>query len=279
MKRPQSIDPEVALVLRLTIFVLLVFGSTSWQLSVFLRTVCGAMLVFPSGATSRLGWLAILAMETYANASLWYRIDNHKYLINYWTLACCLYVANDELDKRWLCVTAKRLVGLCFLFALAWKLIGGEYLDGTFFEHTLITDARFADVATRFGGLSDAQLEENHRLIGLLKLLPSGTSIPLNSSVTTHQLSGDDVGLDFVYRRHHGSPLVASGSDAFFSRPRCYAGRFHRLDLLLSTRAWICGHLMRPRSCDRPAESPPATFLGNARIRDAIREHSLVAIL
>ena len=57
----------------------------------------------------------------------------------------------------------KLLIGMVFGFALLWKLaLSPDFLDGTFFRVTLLTDPRFADLSRLAGGLS-AETLASHR--------------------------------------------------------------------------------------------------------------------
>ena len=55
------------------------------------------------------------------------------------------------------------------LFATVWKLLSVTYLDGTFFEYTLLLDGRFQYLTSMFGGLTDSQIAKNSASIDLLK--------------------------------------------------------------------------------------------------------------
>lgn len=177
--------------LRLSVLMLLLFGSTTWHLQVPLRLICGSMLAFPRLLTSWRLWCVILGIETYANASYWWRIDNHKYLMTYWTLCCCLYVAGDRRQSRdQLQRAATLMVGLCFLFAIMWKLWGGQYLDGSFLQYHLLTDSRLAHITAFMTNLELDQLKANQTLISLLVEYPvEGATIGLHSSDQVRSLA------------------------------------------------------------------------------------------
>ena len=48
----------------------------------------------------------------------------------YWSLACCLSLFCRDPD-RLLAWNGRVLIGLTFLFATGWKIMGGEFLDGS----------------------------------------------------------------------------------------------------------------------------------------------------
>lgn len=105
-------------------------------------------------------WFALTGLFAVNHGLLWYALDNHKYLLGYWTLA--LGLARLQADSlRALAVNGRLLVGLCFLFATATKLLSPEYLDGSFFEFTLLTDRRFSGVSDLLGGVSGDAIDAN----------------------------------------------------------------------------------------------------------------------
>jgi hypothetical protein len=62
-------------------------------------------------------------------------------------------------------LTARLIVGLVMLLAAGWKLATPEYRDGSFFEFTLLADARFAGKATWFLGMDAESLAQNRQLV------------------------------------------------------------------------------------------------------------------
>jgi hypothetical protein len=64
--------------------------------------------------------------------------------------------------------SARVLIGLCFAFATLWKLLIPEFLDGTFFHFTFLTDERFFGFSELIAGVtsdSRAMNMESYRLL------------------------------------------------------------------------------------------------------------------
>lgn len=175
-------QPRHLLALRMTLLLLMLYGSTSWVLDVPLRILCGILLICTPLLTSRLLWIVIAASVVWVNAGDWYSIDNHKYLITYWSLVAVLAVGSSDPDR--VCATnARILLGLCFLFAVIWKFLAGQYLDGSFLQYTLLKDSRIEAMAMGLGGTTRDGLIENRALIQTLRAYPSdGLSIALNAA-------------------------------------------------------------------------------------------------
>lgn len=137
----------------LTIIVLMLHGGGRWYLSVPVKTACIVALVYRPLYRNPNFWLFITAILFAANLQNWNTIDNHKYLITYWCGAIYMsLLANDV--RTTLKVNARLLIGLAFLFATAWKVLSSDFLDGTFFHYTLLTDIRFKSLTEIVGGLS-----------------------------------------------------------------------------------------------------------------------------
>ena len=162
---------STTLVLRLTALMLLLFGGHGWAMELPLTLLCAAALLVPSLLTSRRLWLMCSLTLVLGNAADWTWIDNHKYLITYWTMACTLAVASDD-PASVLARHGRVLICIVFTLAVVWKLAAGEYLDGAFFHLTLLTDERLAGVAGVLGGLDPGVLANNRAVAGALALVP-----------------------------------------------------------------------------------------------------------
>jgi len=164
-------QPTDILVLRFTILLLLFYGSSSILLDVPLRIVCSLMLLLPILQTNQIMWVIICALVWLINAIDWFALDNHKILIGYWCLVCALAVSS-KLTEQVLACNGKMLIGLTFLFATAWKIISGEYLDGSFLHYTFLSDQRVEYMASFVGRISPDILLQNRMLENLLRYLP-----------------------------------------------------------------------------------------------------------
>lgn len=160
--------------LRLTLILVLLYGSTSPLANVTIRLLCGLMLVFPQFLTGRFLWIMIGIVMATANGLLWHSIDNHKYLITYWVLACglALIFPNRRRQEEYLRKTATWMIGLVFLFATLWKLCAGEYLDGKFFYFTFLSDSRLSYATSLISGLSTDDLQLGREALRFLGTVP-----------------------------------------------------------------------------------------------------------
>jgi hypothetical protein len=149
-------DPS-GLVFRLTLLALLVHGPSGGALQTVLMVLAGTGLVLPRLAGHALLWIVIAAAMWWFHAGDLFWIDNHKYLMCYWALACALAALARE-PAAVLAWNGRWLIGLAFLFATVWKLLGGEYLDGSFFRYTLVADDRLAPLVLWLGGIEPQQL-------------------------------------------------------------------------------------------------------------------------
>jgi hypothetical protein len=167
-------QPRDELVLRLTLLILILHGSSTALLDIALKVLCGYMLVSRVHLKHFGLWVVICGFVWWINARHWLWIDNHKYLISYWVLVCALGVGVKD-TERILAWNGRLLLGLCFAFATGWKLLAGQYLNGEFMYYTLLIDDRMELFARVGGGVSSADLSQARMLEDHLGIFPSET--------------------------------------------------------------------------------------------------------
>lgn len=133
---------QTDLTLKLTILLYLLNNSNYWYVKIPVTIVCLLALLFSRYLYTKPLWLGLALVMTVGNIPHYFEIDNHKFLFIYWCLAIfiCLYSDNFEYYLR---QNAKWLIGLVFFFACLWKSMSNDYLDGSFFVYSLLTDDRF----------------------------------------------------------------------------------------------------------------------------------------
>lgn len=151
---------------RLTLILLLLYGGNDWYTRLPLSIAAIAGLVVPALARAYGFWFFCGALALAGCARDWATADNHKYLIGYWCLAFALF--HRDRDREGLARTARLLIGLCFLFAVIWKLRSPDYVSGDFFQFMLATDARFSFLARVAGGLDPAMHGQNRAALQAL---------------------------------------------------------------------------------------------------------------
>lgn len=175
-------QPRYLLVLRLTLFLLLLYGSSTALLDVALKVICGLMLLSPSLITNQRMWVIICGLVWWVNATNWLWIDNHQILISYWCLVCSLAVSSKNPDGI-LAWNGQIMIGLTFLFATIWKIIAREYWNGAFLHYIFLVEDRVEGVATFVGGLSADALPQNRLLESIFRQFPQALEgVTLSSS-------------------------------------------------------------------------------------------------
>lgn len=144
----------------LTLPLLLLYVDNFWYVNVPVVGLALAGLLFSTARRSSLFWFTLtcfLAAGVFYN---WHVVDNHKYLLCYWTLA--LVVSASLADGgRSLAVSARWLIGLTFAFASYWKLVSPDFLSGDFFHYSLLFDPRFSGKLQALGWVDPSLLELN----------------------------------------------------------------------------------------------------------------------
>jgi hypothetical protein len=120
--------------------------------SIFLTVMLLAGLLAPRYLRdTRWFWVTLFAMFMISPiVRPWLALDNHHFLHVYWLAAIAVTRFGSRPDEM-LQTVARLLIGLAFAFAVMWKLIVPEFLNGSFFEYTFGTDNRLADVAIALG--------------------------------------------------------------------------------------------------------------------------------
>ena len=151
----------------MTFILLILYSGYTWYLHIPMALLCIVGLLYRRLCIEPRFWLIVCLVMAWGNLLNWFQIDNHKFLMLYWVIAiyCSLLSANQE---RTLAINAKLLIGLVFAFAVVWKIITPDYLNGVFFEFELLADTRFSILSTAIAGMTVQQLTENKYLIDQL---------------------------------------------------------------------------------------------------------------
>jgi len=149
----------MSLALSLTLLDLLLRPIGSGWLRPALLVLAAAGLVLARARQAPLFWLALSGLAAWRVIAGWPLADNHAYLLVYWLLAVGLALLSRE-PERVLAWNARALIGLAFAFAVLWKLLSPDYLDGRFFRVALVEDRRLEPFTRWAGGLDDDALQE-----------------------------------------------------------------------------------------------------------------------
>ena len=149
----RAMDP-LLLLLRTSLVALLVNSNDDPLLLVAVAAVCLVALPRPALLHRPWLWAALFAGVGLRQLAGWHTLDDHVVATTYWCGAVALGLgARDR--RATLATSARFLVGALFAFAAGWKLLSGEFVDGTFFRYTLLFDDRFEVIGSVLGGTAD----------------------------------------------------------------------------------------------------------------------------
>jgi hypothetical protein len=168
-------DADVPVVL--TLVVVLLASSKAWYVATPVALLAVAAIVFPAAARTSSFWFLVAGALASGVHEVWYQADNHQFLIAYWTVAIGLSYLGPH-PGRDRARSARLLLVAVFLLAALWKGTSAEFVDGSFFEFTLLSDSRFAPVASVLGGVDATDLDANQRRLATLGG-PSAEGFPL----------------------------------------------------------------------------------------------------
>jgi len=142
------------LALRVLLLVLLLDASLFWFQRLPIQILCGLGLLLPALARDARFWAGLTLLTAWPLVWNWPFSDNHDYLRALAALSVTLALGARD-PAATLRTSARLLVGGTFFFAALWKLVlSPDWLDGTFFRVTLLSDPRFHDLAVLAGGVS-----------------------------------------------------------------------------------------------------------------------------
>jgi hypothetical protein len=162
------------LILKFSLILLVLDGSTGWGLDVFMRIICVIMLAFNNYIANKLLWLLISVFLIFFNSLQFYSIDNHKILFTYWILLITAYLwtgKNIEYIKN----NARLMIGLVMFFAVLQKFLNGFHTPG-FLHGRFLIDGRFMLVTNFITQTPYEELFDNQRDVTLLNYLPIDNS-------------------------------------------------------------------------------------------------------
>jgi hypothetical protein len=135
-------------------------GRVGMPGTVVTGVLAAVIVVIPQVRRSPWPWLVLAFVHGLIYLDEWYRLDNHDLLAAYWALAIAVaaWTRHTHRDEA-LAIQSRWILGTVFAVAALWKLGSGQFVDGSFFFHTLVMDPRFNQVAALTAGLSVEQLE------------------------------------------------------------------------------------------------------------------------
>jgi hypothetical protein len=143
----------------LTLPLLMLYVEERWYVKIPVVVLSLAGLLFSPLRKNAFFWFALVCFTTSGLYYNWATADNHKYLITYWCLAIffvCLSASENTLKT-----SARYLIGLAFFFAVIWKFITPDFINGDFFEYTFLFDERFSGKLKLFGALAPDAVDFN----------------------------------------------------------------------------------------------------------------------
>jgi len=141
---------------KLTLLLFVLYGGDYWDLNIPIVIFAAIGLVASSLQTNGWYWAVIVAVLAKGSLPRFFVLDNHKILMIYWALALAL-----SATPAYLATNARRLIGLAFLFAVAWKIASPDFAEGSFFHLTLVVDGRFSGFTRIVGNVSADALASN----------------------------------------------------------------------------------------------------------------------
>ncbi len=164
VRRFETVDPiDVSARMIFALFLLSTWVTTDdWYFKLPLRVIAIAALVLPPLHRDRRLWAAFAIVLVAKTLRHWFTQDNHLFLLTWFAIAMALSLRSAD-AARAARDNARRLIGLSFLFAALWKgPLSGEFLNGSYFTYTFLTDVRFHGTARLVAGVPEEALQDSY---------------------------------------------------------------------------------------------------------------------
>ena len=160
--------PTVEIIVQLSLCLVIFHGFSARYFSVAVAFLVLPALLYRPFFQHWLFWGLIAAVSGFVVLRQWYPIDNHKFLLSYWALALALaFSLSEKHQQSFLVKTARILLVFVMVAAVVHKTLAADYLDGSFFEFTLLTDQRLAPFMAALG-VDRGDLSYNRGIISWL---------------------------------------------------------------------------------------------------------------
>jgi len=252
---------EIAFVF--TLFLVILHGFRQWPFQYVGGTIAVAGLLYGPIRRAKSTWLALAVIGTVVLAHNWHPVDNHKFLLVYWlwVLFLSTLAPTEKAAEGIVQFNARFFLAFVFLAASAQKLASSSYVDGSFFELTVLTDPRFEGFMKLFGFPADIFSLSDH-LHGLVRsplhsienhtvLLPTDPGIALAGTLITWwdvlvqiaigamvattnrkiEIAGHVLLLVFIYTTYFAAPVIGFGWTLSILALVLVHGRYPRLSL------------------------------------------------
>jgi hypothetical protein len=151
----------------LTLLLLLLYPHSYWYIKLPLSLFAIAALIFPRIGCGAATWFCMSLIIGLGSLDNWYALDNHKYLLGYWSFALFVNLIRKP-DLAGLAKAARWMIGLTFLFAVVQKTVSRDYLDSSFIHFEMLFDPRFRGLAGVLGGTPDHFVDWNRAALDAL---------------------------------------------------------------------------------------------------------------
>ena len=130
----------------LTLLSAILFPFGHWLFGVVSSLCFLTFILHPTSLRRPWFWFTLALAGTLTIVLIWERVDNHKYLLVYWTwvLFVVHLFSDPEQQNRILRFNARFFLCLIFLAASAQKAASPSYRSGEMFEHYIYVDPRFS---------------------------------------------------------------------------------------------------------------------------------------
>lgn len=185
--------PQSELALKATLILFLFsewISGSEWVFYIPIVILSAIGLLIKDWFKNKFIWYGLSFFFVIKTISYWWVQDNHLFVNTYWVIAIAFSLSFSNYEKI-LAENARVMIGLIFLFATVWKFLSPDFISGSFFHYTFLTDLRFAEESKIIAAISRADLMRN---ISELEQVKSG----LNASALLYSNPAVKLGTQLV---------------------------------------------------------------------------------
>lgn len=183
-----SIDPFFLVSLRMFLLCILLYVNDISQYQIIVPLLVLPGLLLKEITLSKYYWFIVVLFLSYFYLYLGLEnyVPNHKYIYAYFSILIAVVLFVKDKSENYFSIfteSVRWIIGLVFLLATIGKFLAPEFLDGSFFYFTTLTDPRFYGFTSTVVGISQDSLWESYFLFdSLIHTSNPSTTVTLESN-------------------------------------------------------------------------------------------------
>jgi hypothetical protein len=132
-----------------------------WRFYTPLYVFASLGIVIPGAYKHWVIWYGIAISMLLKTLFFWWTQDNHLFVLTYWSISIAIALSFPNPEKI-IAQNGRLIIGLAFFFATLWKgFLSPDFMNGSYFHYTFLTDSRFKEEAELLSGITIQDVQNN----------------------------------------------------------------------------------------------------------------------